>query len=126
MYGKSTALISSQGADTGICGEGTVDGQGASRPLQTWITIQNFRSMSTAVAPKVTILGYDASHVTGVRLDNVVVDDIASGTVMASYADVTLGPGDVNFTPAGAGVNVTNQIAGSSTPDPCTGKWVTF
>ena len=35
-------------------------------------------------------------------------------------------PGAVNFTPSGTGVNVTNSVSGSSTPNPCTDKWVTF
>jgi ABC-type phosphate transport system substrate-binding protein len=39
---------------------------------------------------------------------------------------VTLGPGNVSFTPAGTGVTVTNAISGSSTPNPCTDKWVSF
>lgn len=44
----------------------------------------------------------------------------------AAYADVTLGPGAVSFTPAGTGVTVADQIAGAPTPNPCTGKWVSF
>ena len=42
----------------------------------------------------------------------------------ASFASVTLGPGNVNFVPSGTSVTVTNDIAGSSTPNACTGKWV--
>ena len=75
---------------------------GTAYPHYTGITIQNFRSMSTSTTPKVTLLGYDATHMLGLTLDNVVVDDIASGTLSASYADITLGPGSVNFTPSGA------------------------
>ncbi|MES1157631.1 MAG: glycosyl hydrolase family 28 protein [Haliangium ochraceum] len=99
---------------------------GAAIPAYSGITIQNFRSVSTSVIPKVTILGYDASHMTGLTLDNVVVDDLPATNVTASYANVTLGPGDVNFMPAGTSVDVTNAIAGSSSPNPCTGKWVAF
>ena len=44
----------------------------------------------------------------------------------ASYTKVTLGPGAVDFTPSGTGVTAMNQVAGASTPNPCTGKWVTF
>ncbi|MFL5304016.1 MAG: hypothetical protein ACJ8F1_02335, partial [Polyangia bacterium] len=99
---------------------------GVAIPSYSRITIQNFRSVSTSVTPKVTILGYDASHTTGLTLDNVVVDDLPPTNVGASYANVTLGPGNVNFMPAGTSVNVTNAIAGASVPNPCTGKWVTF
>jgi hypothetical protein len=99
---------------------------GTEYPHYTGITIQNFRSMSTSTTPKVTLLGYDATHMLGLTLDNVVVDDIASGNVSSSYADITLGPGRVNFAPSGSNVDVSNKFAGSSTPNPCTNKWVTF
>jgi polygalacturonase len=99
---------------------------GTEYPHYTGITIQNFRSMSTSTTPKVTLLGYDATHMLGLTLDNVVVDDIASGNISASYADITLGPGSVNFTPSGSNVTVSNKVTGSSTPNACTNKWVTF
>ena len=70
--------------------------------------------------------GYDAAHLNSVTLDNVVIDGITAGNVEASYTSVTLGPGNVNFTPSGTDVTVTNDISGSSTPNPCTNKWVTF
>ena len=58
-----------------------------------------------------TLDGYDATHADGLTLDNVIVDGITSSKVTASYANVTLGPGNVNFTPSGTGVTVTNTIA---------------
>jgi ethanolamine utilization protein EutQ (cupin superfamily) len=61
-----------------------------------------------------------------VTLDNVVIDGISAANVTASYTSVTLGPGNVNFIPSGTNVNVTNSISGSSTPNPCNNKWVTF
>jgi polygalacturonase len=99
---------------------------GTAYPFYTGITIQNFRSMSTSVTPKLTLLGYDATHMLGLTLDNVVVDDIAPANITASYADITLGPGAVNFTPSGSNVTVTNSVSGTSTPNDCTNKWVTF
>jgi polygalacturonase len=95
-------------------------------PQYTNIKIQNFHALSGSNTPKVTLDGYDASHVNSVTLDNVVVDGISSSNVAASYTNVTLGPGSVNFTPSGTGVNVTNNVSGTSTPNPCTNKWVTF
>ncbi len=95
-------------------------------PQYTNITIQNFRSMSTSTTPKVTLLGYDATRLLGITLDNVVVDDITSANISASYANVTLGPGTVSFTPTGTSVTVTNKVAGASTANACTNKWVTF
>ena len=99
---------------------------GTEYPHYTGITIQNFRSMSTSTTPKLTLLGYDATHLLGLTLDNVVVDDITSANISASYANITLGPGSVNFTPSGTSVTVSNKVAGSSTPNDCTDKWVTF
>jgi len=99
---------------------------GTEYPHFTGITIQNFRSMSTSTTPKLTLLGYDATHLLGLTLDNVVVDDIAAANISASFADITLGPGSVNFTPTGSNVTVSNQVSGSSTPNACTNKWVTF
>ncbi len=95
-------------------------------PSYTGISIHDFRSMASSVTPTVTIDGYDASHATGLTLDNVVVDGIAASDVVASYASVTLGPGSVNFSPSGTGVTVTSHVQGASTPNDCAGKWVTF
>jgi polygalacturonase len=90
------------------------------------ITIQNFHSMSSSLTQTVTLRGFDAAHMTGITLDNVSVDGISPSRVMASYANVTLGPGSVNFMPAGTGVTVTNGVSGASQPNPCTDKWVAF
>jgi polygalacturonase len=98
-------------------------GSGSSIPQYSNITIRNFHALSSGT---VTIDGYDANHVTGVTLDNVVVDGISPSNVTAAYASVTLGPGNVNFTPSGTGVTVKNNISGTSQPNACTGKWVTF
>jgi polygalacturonase len=95
-------------------------------PWYTNITIQDFHSLASSVTPTVTIDGHDATHLTTITLDNVVVDGIASSDVKAAFATVTLGPGNVNFTPSGSNVTANNQISGTSTPNPCTDKWVTF
>jgi polygalacturonase len=100
---------------------------GSHIPQFTNIKIQNFHGVSGGSnTPKVTLDGYDASHVNTVTLDNVVIDGISASEVTASYTAVTLGPGNVDFTPSGTGVTVKNGISGSSTPNPCTNKWVTF
>ena len=76
-------------------------------------------------APTVTLDGYDASHINSVTLDNVIINPTPL-KLSASYTNVTLGPGNVSFTLSGTGVVVTNKTTGSSTPNPCTNKWVTF
>jgi polygalacturonase len=96
-------------------------------PQYTNIKIQNFHGVSGGSnTPQVTLAGYDASHMNSVSLDNVVIDGISSANVTASYTSVTLGPGNVNFIPSGTNVAATDSISGSSTPNPCTDKWVTF
>ena len=97
---------------------------GSSIPTFSGIVIRNFHSLGTTVKPTITLNGYDASHLTGITLDNVVLDD--SPTMKASYANVNLGPGTVSFTPSGTGVTVANGVSGASTPNACAGKWVTF
>ncbi len=96
-------------------------------PQYTNIKIQNFHGISGGSnTPQVTLDGYDGSHMNSVTLDNVVIDNIAGSNVTASYTNVTLGPGNVNFTPSGTSVNVTKNFSGTSTPNPCTNKWTTF
>ena len=95
-------------------------------PQYANIKIENFHALSGPSNQTVTLDGYNGSHLNSVFLDNVVIDGISAANVDASYTSVTLGPGNVNFTPSGTGVTVTKNITGASTPNPCTGKWVTF
>jgi len=100
---------------------------GTSIPQYTNIKLQNVHVVSGGSnTPKITLDGYDATHLNSVTLDNVVVDGVSASNVTASYTNVTLGPGNVNFMPSGTSVTVTNNISGTSTPNPCTDKWVTF
>jgi hypothetical protein len=48
-----------------------------------------------------------------------VVDNIGPQAVAAAFADIRLGPGNVNFMPNGLGVTVTNGITGASAPRAC-------
>ncbi len=100
---------------------------GSKIPQYTNITFKDIHQVGGGSnTPMVTLDGYDSSHQNSVTLDNVVIEGIAPSNVVAAYTNVTLGPGAVNFMPAGTGVNVTSVVSGSSTPDPCTDKWVTF
>lgn len=86
------------------------------------ITFQNVRHvtcMSTS-QPVVTLNGFNTVHPAGpITLDNVIVDNISQQAVAASFADVRLGPGNVNFVPSGLDVTVTNGISGASAPHEC-------
>jgi polygalacturonase len=102
---------------------------GSAIPTFESVTMRNVRHVSSSQAwdpPTVTINGFDASHLTGLTLDNVVVDGLVPANVKAQYANVTLGPGPVSFTPAGAGTTVTNHVSNSDPPNDCAGKFVTM
>jgi len=69
--------------------------------------------------PVVTLEGFNAALPLGpVTLSNVIIDNMGSLDVAAEFANITLGPGDVNFKPAGQGVVVEDK-RGESTPLPC-------
>lgn len=70
-----------------------------------------------------TIQGYDASHVLTIGFDNVIFDDAGSATFHAAHANVTLGPGPVNFTPSGTNVTVANDVTGTDAPFDCNNAW---
>lgn len=95
-------------------------------PQYTNISFSNIHVVAGGSnSPTVTLEGYDAAHINSVTLDNVIIDP-TNLKVTAAYTDVTIGPGKVNFTPSGTSVSVTSKISGSSTPNPCTNKWVSF
>jgi polygalacturonase len=98
---------------------------GSMTPMYSGITIRDFHDLGGSLVANVTIDGFDSSHITGVTLDNVVIDG-SKNPVSAVDANITLGPGAVNFTPSGTGVTVTNNQSGTSTPNPCTNKFITF
>jgi polygalacturonase/uncharacterized protein YjdB len=49
--------------------------------------------------PIVTLLGLDPTHRTSATLDNVSVENIDAAHVVGQFADLTIGPGPVNFNP---------------------------
>jgi polygalacturonase len=86
------------------------------------IAIRDFHAVtcSSLLRPVVNVQGFNAQYPAGpITLDNVVVDGITPLDVAAQFASVTLGPGDVNFTPAGNGAAVTNAISGTTSPVTC-------
>jgi polygalacturonase len=77
------------------------------------VRFENVRHVScmNTDQPVVTIEGHSATRRTGpVELDNVIIDNIGPNAVDAEFADFELGPGDVNFMPAGPDVSVRNNI----------------
>ena len=70
--------------------------------------------------PVVTINGFNAALPAGpITLDNVQIDNIGPQCVAAQFANIVLGPGNVNFSPSGTGVSVDNRISDSRPPKRC-------
>jgi polygalacturonase len=96
---------------------------GVSYPQFKAMTFQNFHAVTclSLTAPVVTLGGFNADYPAGpIVLDNVVVDGVGPPGVAAQFANITLGPGNVNFMPAGRGVTVTDAITGTAPPLECT------
>jgi polygalacturonase len=99
-------------------------------PLYRNILLENVRAIRTpgtiVEPPVVKLLGFDASYLLDVQLDNVVVEGLgAEGSVRASFAKVELGPGPVSFPVSGDGVSVTNHVTRpDAAPNSCAGKFV--
>jgi polygalacturonase len=103
------------------------DEEGGSIPVYRRVLLKNVRSTKgskSPFSPVVTLMGYDHENALDVTLDNVVVEGTAAASVKSEFADITLGPGPVNFVPAGQEVTVDNKIATHEPPNPCTGKFV--
>jgi Glycosyl hydrolases family 28 len=94
---------------------------GTSYPDFRALTFQNVRHVTCMglQRPVVTLDGFNAALPLGpVTLSNVIIDNMGLLDVAAEFANITLGPGEVNFTPAGQGVVVTDN-RGESTPQSC-------
>ena len=89
-------------------------------PTFTGIVLHDVRVLT---AGKITLDGYDAAHRLGMRFDNVHLDVLAATKITAVQADLTLGPGPVNFRPTGDDVTVTGT-PGQGRPNACQDKFV--
>jgi polygalacturonase len=86
------------------------------------LSFQNFHSVNclNENLPVVTLGGFNAAHPAGpITLDNVIVDGVGPESVAAQFANITLGPGNVNFQPSGLDVVVKDAMSGSSVPVNC-------
>ena len=89
-------------------------------PTFTGIVLRNVRVEGSG---KITLEGLDQAHRLGMTFDNVHLDSLADIKIAASHADLTLGPGPVNFRPSGEEVTV-SKVSGKGAPNACTGKFV--
>jgi polygalacturonase len=95
---------------------------GTSYPDFRRLTFQNVRHVTCMGVgrPVVTIEGFNAARPVGpVTLDNVIIDNLGPPDVAAEFAEITLGPGNVNFGPTGQGLTLTDNRKDGSTPQPC-------
>jgi hypothetical protein len=86
------------------------------------LNFQNIRHVTCMATeqPVVTLEGWSDTLPAGpITLDNVTVDNIGPHAVAAEYANISLGPGEVNFMPAGHKVTVVDETEGESTPPDC-------
>jgi polygalacturonase len=86
------------------------------------ITLRGVRILGPG---KITLDGYDASHPLGIRFDNVTLDHPSRFQIVAQHADITLGPGPVNFRPSGPDVHVSGAT-GTGRPLACSTAFVRF
>jgi polygalacturonase len=84
------------------------------------ITLRNVRIIGPG---KITLDGLDPAHRLGMRFDNLVLDSPKAVKISADHGEFVLGPGPVNFVPAGEDVRITGA-AGKGVPNACEGKFV--
>ena len=88
------------------------------------ITFRNIRGVTCMSQTQgvISVNGYSADNITGpVRFDNVHMDNIGPQATSVRFADVILGPGEVNFElTESTGARVIDEVEpGSSTPKEC-------
>jgi polygalacturonase len=91
-------------------------------PLFQNIMLQN---VVISTPGKITLKGRDAEHPLELTLDGVTESGVTPQEVAASHAQITLGPGPVNFTPVGDDVRVT-EIKGHATASSCSANFLPF
>jgi len=89
-------------------------------PVFRDITLRNVR---IAGSGKITLDGLDTAHRLGMRFDNVILDNPEAVKIFADHGIFTLGPGPVNFLPAGDDVQITG-VSGKGDPNACADKFV--
>ena len=107
--------------DTHYSGNGPT-GTGERIPVFQDIVLRNVRISGQG---KITLDGFDAAHRLGLTFDGVVLNSPESIPITAQHLDLRLGPGPVNFVPAGPDVNVTGK-PGKSPGGACEEKFVPY
>jgi polygalacturonase len=95
---------------------------GTSYPRFGSLTFQNVHGVTCLgqLQPVVTLNGFNSSLPAGpITLDNTIIDNTGPQAVASRFADIRLGPGNVNFMPSGPGVTVTDNITEHGAPRAC-------
>jgi len=92
-------------------------------PVDKGIVLRNVRSVTTQ---PVLMAGWDAAHPLEITLDGLVIDGIQLKDIHMQYAHVTIGPGGVNFIPAGEGVTMDGQQPTQPHAISCDGRFPPF
>ncbi|MFY9937326.1 MAG: glycosyl hydrolase family 28 protein, partial [Silvibacterium sp.] len=92
-------------------------------PVDKGIVLRNVRSVTTQ---PVLMAGWDAAHSLDITLDGVVIDGLQPKDIHMQYANVKIGPGGVNFTPAGTGVTVDGSLPAKPSAFSCEGRFPAF
>ena len=82
-------------------------------------------SVRIAESKTITLNGYDATHRVGIQFNGVLLDHPEGYKFEINHADVTYGPGPVNFTVGGMDSTQSGR-AGKGTLRPCTSKFIAF
>ena len=89
-------------------------------PAFTNIVLRDIRILGGG---KITLDGYDERHRLGMTFDNVHLDAPSTIQWLVAHADITFGPGPVNFRPSGPDVTVQGK-PGKGSPNSCLDKFV--
>ena len=92
-------------------------------PVDKGIVLRNVHSVTTQ---PVLMAGWDAAHPLEITLDGVVIDGIQPKDIHMQYAHVSIGPGGVNFTPAGEGVTIDGKNPAQPHAISCEGRFPPF
>jgi polygalacturonase len=89
-------------------------------PVFVDISLHDVRVMGPG---KITLEGYDTGHRLGILFDDVILDSPLLVKMVAGHADITLGPGSVNFLPSGDDIRITGK-PGTGKAMTCADKFV--
>ena len=83
------------------------------------------RDVRIAGGGKIQLNGFDTTHRIGIQFDGVILDNPSAYKFDINHADITFGPGPVNFKPAGQDSTARGSLTKGTLPA-CTDKFIPF